>query len=90
MHIDVCGTTDGFVPQGVPRYFTSLLRKLGYQVKLHLEPSSNITAEMRRYFQISVDEQQQFPANGWSIYEAQRAQPVATGGKRDAPPRSAW
>jgi hypothetical protein len=43
------------VPQGVPRYFTSLLRKLGYQVKLHLEPSSNITAEMRRHFQISVD-----------------------------------
>lgn len=43
------------MPQGVPRYFTSLLRKLGYQVKLHLEPSSSITAEMRRRFQISVD-----------------------------------
>jgi hypothetical protein len=39
----------------VPRFFTSLLRKLGYQVKLHLEPSSSITAEMRRRFQISVD-----------------------------------
>jgi hypothetical protein len=45
MRIDVWGTMDGFVPQGVPRYFTSLLRKLGYQVKLHLEPSSSITAE---------------------------------------------
>jgi hypothetical protein len=28
---------------------------------------------------------QRFPANGWSIYGAQRAQPVATGVKRDGP-----
>src|SRR5437868_15171897 len=27
---------------------------------------------------------QRFPAKGWSIYGAQRAQPVATGGKWDA------
>ena len=55
MRIDVWGTTDGFVPRGVPLYVSSLLRKLGYRVKLHLEPSSSITPEMRRRFQISVD-----------------------------------
>jgi hypothetical protein len=27
---------------------------------------------------------QQYTANGWSIYGAQRAQPLATGGKGDA------
>src|SRR6266576_5471653 len=40
---------------------------------------------------------QRFPANGWSIYGAQRAQPVATGGEWDAlknrsngPTRNRW
>jgi hypothetical protein len=67
------------VPQGVPRYFTSLLRELGYQVKLHLEPSSNITAEMRRYFQISIDEPAAIPGE-WLEHLWSPA--GATGGNR--------
>jgi len=43
------------VPPGVPAYFASVLRALGYRVRLHLVPFGSITASMRKGFQISTD-----------------------------------
>lgn len=42
-------------PPAVPAYVASVLRRLGYRVKLHRIPSATITREMRRGFQLSVD-----------------------------------
>lgn len=53
--IDVWGTTDGFVPTGVPTYAASVLRSLGYRTELHLVPSTSISPAQRARFQISVD-----------------------------------
>jgi ABC-type transport system substrate-binding protein len=49
------GTTDGFVPSGVPSYVASALRSFGYWTKLHLVPATTISPALRDRFQISVD-----------------------------------
>ncbi len=43
------------MPPGVPAYFASVLRALGYRVRLHLVPFGSITASMWKGFQISTD-----------------------------------
>ena len=54
--VGVWGSPDeGFVPPGVAAYFASVLRALGYRVRLHLVPFSTITMPMRERFQISTD-----------------------------------
>ena len=54
--VDVWGSPDeGFVPPGVAAYFASVLRALGYRVRLHLVPYGTITMSMRKGFQISTD-----------------------------------
>jgi ABC-type transport system substrate-binding protein len=54
--VDVWADTDNVgVPPQVPPYIAHVLRTLGYRVRLHLVPSSAITAQMRREFQVSVD-----------------------------------
>jgi len=54
--VDVWGSPDeGFVPPDVPGYFASVLRALGYRVRLHLVPYGSITESMRKGFQLSVD-----------------------------------
>lgn len=54
--IDVWGTTDSIaVPRELPAYFAHVLRSLGYRTRLHLVPSSELTAAFRRRIQISID-----------------------------------
>ena len=54
--VDVWGSPDeGFVPPGVAGYFASVLRALGYRVRLHLVPYGTITMSMREGFQLSTD-----------------------------------
>ena len=54
--VDVWGNPDeGFVPAGVAAYFASVLRALGYRVRLHLVPFGSITEAMREGFQLSAD-----------------------------------
>jgi YVTN family beta-propeller protein len=54
--VDVWGSPDeGFVPPGVAGYFASVLRALGYRVRLHLVPFGSITESMRKGFQLSTD-----------------------------------
>jgi YVTN family beta-propeller protein len=54
--IDVWGAPDeGFVPPSVPHYIASVLRGLGYRVRLHMVPFASISEAMRRHFQLSVD-----------------------------------
>jgi YVTN family beta-propeller protein len=55
-HIDVWGASDSpYVPRGVPVYVASVLRTLGYRVRLHLLPNATFTEAMRQGFQLSVD-----------------------------------
>jgi peptide/nickel transport system substrate-binding protein len=54
--IDVWGTPDeGYIPPSVPPYVASVLRELGYRVRLHMVPLASISEAMRRHFQLSVD-----------------------------------
>jgi YVTN family beta-propeller protein len=54
--VDVWGSPDeGFVPPDVAAYFASVLRALGYRVRLHLVPYGSITESMRVGFQLSTD-----------------------------------
>ena len=54
--VDVWGSPDeAFVPPGVADYFASVLRSLGYRVRLHLVPYGTITKSMREQFQLSAD-----------------------------------
>jgi peptide/nickel transport system substrate-binding protein len=54
--VDVWGATDlGYVPRSVPAYIASVLRALGYRVRLHLAPSATTTQAMRRHHQLSAD-----------------------------------
>ncbi len=54
--VDVWGSPDeGFVPPGVAGYFASVLRALGYRVRLHFVPLRTITESMREGFQLSTD-----------------------------------
>ena len=54
--VDVWGSPDeGFVPSGVTAYFGSVLRALGYRVRLHLVARGAITDSMREGFQLSTD-----------------------------------
>ena len=54
--IDVWGAPDeGFIPPTVPRYIASVLRELGYRVRLHMPAYASISEAMRRHFQLSVD-----------------------------------
>lgn len=54
--VDVWATREsGGVPDEVPRYVASLLRRLGYRVRLHLVRPARITLGMRRTLQLSVD-----------------------------------
>ena len=56
MRVDVWGTTDQVgVPHQLPAYFASVLRSLGYRVRLRLVPSARITSALRRRIQLSVD-----------------------------------
>jgi YVTN family beta-propeller protein len=55
-HVDVWGASDSpYVPRGVPVYVASVLRTLGYRVRLHLLPDATFTEAMRQGFQLSVD-----------------------------------
>jgi peptide/nickel transport system substrate-binding protein len=54
--VDVWGTTDSVgVPRQVPAYVASVLRSLGYRVRLRLVPSRRITMSLRRRLQLTVD-----------------------------------
>jgi peptide/nickel transport system substrate-binding protein len=54
--VDVWGTTDQVgTPRQLPAYAASVLRSLGYRVRLHLVPSARITPALRRRIQLSVD-----------------------------------
>jgi peptide/nickel transport system substrate-binding protein len=54
--IDVWGSPDeGFIPRGMPAYVASVLRSLGYRVRLHVVPFAGIREAQRRRFQLSVD-----------------------------------
>ena len=54
--VDVWGETDEVaVPTQEPAYIASILRSLGYRVRLHLAPGATITIVMRRTHQLSVD-----------------------------------
>ena len=54
--VDVWGAIDSpYVPRGVPVYVASVLRTLGYRVRLHLLPNATFTEAMRQGFQLSVD-----------------------------------
>jgi hypothetical protein len=46
---------EGFVPPGVAAYFASVLRALGYRVRVHFVPFGTITMSMRKGFQLSTD-----------------------------------
>jgi YVTN family beta-propeller protein len=54
--VDVWGSPDeGFVPPGVAAHFATVLRALGYRVRLHLVQFGSITMSMRKGFQLSTD-----------------------------------
>jgi YVTN family beta-propeller protein len=54
--VDVWGAIDSpYVPRAVPVYVASVLRTLGYRVRLHLLPNATFTEAMRQGFQLSVD-----------------------------------
>ena len=54
--IDVWGMTDELsIPRELPAYVTSVLRSLGYDAQLHLQPGVKFTAAFRRNIQLSVD-----------------------------------
>jgi hypothetical protein len=48
-------TSISFVPPGAAAYFASVLRALGYRVRVHLVPFGTITTSMRERFQLSAD-----------------------------------
>ena len=54
--IDVWGTTDELAtPRELPAYVASVLRSLGYCVRLHVVPIARLTPSFRRTIQLSVD-----------------------------------
>jgi peptide/nickel transport system substrate-binding protein len=54
--IDLWGLGDQLtIPRALPRYVASVLRSLGYRVRLHLVPGTRLTPALRRRIQISAD-----------------------------------
>jgi peptide/nickel transport system substrate-binding protein len=54
--VDVWGVSDSLgVPRGVPAYVASVLRSLGYRVRLHMVAGATISYAERRTFQLSAD-----------------------------------
>jgi YVTN family beta-propeller protein len=44
-----------FIPRGIPAYMATVLRSLGYHVRLELQPTAQISVAARRHFQITFD-----------------------------------
>jgi peptide/nickel transport system substrate-binding protein len=54
--IDLWGALDeSFTPAGVPAYVASVLRSLGYRVRVHLAVLATVTVAARRHHQLSAD-----------------------------------
>jgi peptide/nickel transport system substrate-binding protein len=54
--VDLWGMSDQLgIPRALPRYLASVLRSLGYRVRLHLAPGARITPALRRRIQLSAD-----------------------------------